>query len=118
MDPNSIIGRVVAQVGQQQMPQSSPAFAPIREMLNSPRRVEGANSMRELRGAYGPPGLDYNGQEAFARAQEVQQYLSVMARYYGPPPADATTTEQQYNHYRRLQEYYSTIGMRPTQGGV
>jgi len=122
MDPNSIIARVMAQVGQQQAPapapQFSPAFEPIRRMLTppfeAPRQV-GANSMREQRGAYGPPGLDYDRSEAFARAQQTAQFLAAMAQRYGPPPAGVTNITQQMEYYSNVANgvgYRSGGGMR------
>lgn len=102
MDPNSIIGRVMAQVGGQQAP--SPSFAPMRQMLNTYGRERWPTNM--------PPheaGIERAGYLGDNYAQRVTngtldrvQQLQQLAQAYGPPPAEAQTYDQQMAYYQQV----------------
>lgn len=114
MDPNSIIGRIVAQVGQQQAPQpmgGGTTFAPIAEMLQE--ATLGGNAPRFS----GPLGQD-GGRLYFRAAQLQSQGLDQAMRMFGPPPPGITTTEQMTQYYdglvRQRLQGASSRQFRPT----
>jgi len=101
MDPNSILGQIMTQVGQpaaQEQPQFSPQFAPIQRMLSGARagdsQIGPANT--------GHPQQFYSGERAYDAALERQRQLQQLAQQYGPPPAEAQSFEQQMAYYRQV----------------
>jgi len=116
MDPNSILGQIMMQVGQPaaQAPQPGPStFQPISDMLNRPRVF--GNQSEMLR--YGRPDDPTDGQGQYNAALSDQRWLETMRQTFGPPPANANTYDLQRAWYTQLMRpsYQGPFGRQPRQ---
>lgn len=102
MDPNSILGQIFAQIGQEQAPPGYRTGGGMRPPWYAPVLEYGR------RDPTGYPVLDQGG----ARLAQIQaEYLRRAMEDFGPPPQGIATSEQMRAYYDGL--YQQKIGLRP-----